>query len=308
MRLGALERLGIDYGSLHSINAQLVYCHSSGYGNDGPWSHLPTFEPLHSASTGVLHRTGGQGNPPLMYLSNLDLGCGLTSTICVLAALLERQRSGLGQYLEVPQVGAGLLAMSDAYLQDGDVHETFPLDAAQRGHALTNSLYPTADGWVLVCAYDPTEWEGVRQALSLANDTWPPFPRAVATLPGYGPDGARLDKAFAGLTTWDAVAALEENGVPCTIPTPLNRKRLPIDPLLRQLGVIVVEQQPDFGAIWEPGHGIRFSESAQQHNRPAPGIGQHSRKILAELGLSDDEAAALISSGVVGTGQPDRSD
>ena len=117
------------------------------------WTMVPSPDVragLHSASAGVLHRTGGEGNPPLTYLSNMDLGCGFTSTICVLAALIERERSGKGQYVEVPQSGAGLLAMSDAYLVGDEVHQTYSLDQAQRGHALTRALYPTRDGWVLV--------------------------------------------------------------------------------------------------------------------------------------------------------------
>ena len=302
MRLGALERLGVDYESLRAVNPRLVYCHSSGYGNDGPWSRLPTFEPLHSASTGVLHRTGGRGNRPLMYLSNLDLGCGMTSLICVLGALVERERSGQGQFLEVPQTGAGLLAMSDAYLEDGVVHETFPLDGAQRGHSLANSLYATSDGWVLVCAYDAIEWEGVRRALGAAEEDWPEFARAVATLPGEGGEAARLDELFGGLSSLAAVAALEACGVPCTIPTRLDRSRLAVDPLLRELGVMVVEDQADYGPIFEPGHGVRFSVSAAQHARPAPAVGQHSRAILAELGRSEAEVDELVAAGVVVAG------
>ncbi len=74
MRVGAMDRLGIGIGTSYSaINPRLVYCHSSGYGNDGPWSRLPTFEPLHSALTGMLSRTGGEGNPPDHYLTTHGL-------------------------------------------------------------------------------------------------------------------------------------------------------------------------------------------------------------------------------------------
>jgi len=89
MRLGAMERLGMGWEQLRELNQRLVYCHSSGYGNSGEWSRLPTFEPLHSAITGMLSRTGGQGNPPEHYLTHMDYGCGLTSTAMVLAALVE---------------------------------------------------------------------------------------------------------------------------------------------------------------------------------------------------------------------------
>ncbi|HXD91545.1 MAG TPA: CoA transferase, partial [Candidatus Binataceae bacterium] len=106
LRAGAMERLGVGWDQLHAINPRLIFCHSSGYGNDGPWSKLPTFEPLHSALTGMLVRTGGDGNMPDHYLTHMDYGCGLTSCTMVLAALVEREQSGVGQYLEVPQTGA----------------------------------------------------------------------------------------------------------------------------------------------------------------------------------------------------------
>jgi crotonobetainyl-CoA:carnitine CoA-transferase CaiB-like acyl-CoA transferase len=157
MRLGAMERLGMGWEQLRALNPRLVYCHSSGYGNSGEWSQLPTFEPLHSAIAGMLSRIGGEDNPPEHYLTHMDYGCGLTSTVMVLAALVERERSGLGQYLEVPQTGAGLLAMSDVHGHREHKSETFPLDHEQRGHAPTNALYRTRDGWVVIACYSERE-------------------------------------------------------------------------------------------------------------------------------------------------------
>jgi crotonobetainyl-CoA:carnitine CoA-transferase CaiB-like acyl-CoA transferase len=144
MRAGAMERLGMGYDALSAINPKVVYCHSSGYGNEGPWAMLPTFEPLHSALGGLLTRTGGELNAPRLYLSHMDYGCGLTSATMTVAALVERERSGRGQYIEVPQTGAGLLAISDAHGFEGRLSETFPLDYDQRGHAPSNALYRTS--------------------------------------------------------------------------------------------------------------------------------------------------------------------
>src|SRR5260370_40318092 len=79
MRVGAMDRLGMGVEELRALNPRLIYCHSSGYGNAGEWSRLPTFEPLHSALTGMLRRTGGEGNPPHHYLTHMDYGFGLTS-------------------------------------------------------------------------------------------------------------------------------------------------------------------------------------------------------------------------------------
>ena len=164
MRDGAMDRIGMGYETVCKLNPRIVFCHSSGYGNQGPWSRLPTFEPLHSALSGILRRTGGENNPPDHYLTHMDIGCGLTATACVLAALIERERSGLGQYLEVPQIGTALLAMSDVHGYKDHISETFPLDHKQRGHAPTNAMYRTRDGWIVIACYSDVEWNGVKIA------------------------------------------------------------------------------------------------------------------------------------------------
>src|SRR5436853_3791621 len=97
MRLGVAERLGIGYAQLKALNPRLVYCHSSGYGATGPRAYNPTFEPLHSALSGMLALTGGEGNEPMTYLTHMDFGVGLNAALAILMALIERERSGEGQ-------------------------------------------------------------------------------------------------------------------------------------------------------------------------------------------------------------------
>jgi crotonobetainyl-CoA:carnitine CoA-transferase CaiB-like acyl-CoA transferase len=133
----------------------------------------------------MLCRTGGDGNPPDHYLTHMDYGCGLTSSAMVLAALVERERSGVGQYLEVPQTGAGLLAMSDVHGHKDSKSETFPLDHEQRGHAPTNALYRTADGWLVIACYSDREWDGVRRGYRGCT---------VAALCAGPPGGARCER------------------------------------------------------------------------------------------------------------------
>ena len=299
MRAGATTRLAIDYETLNKINPRIIYCHSSGYGNAGPWSHLPAFEPLHSAATGLLNRTAGEGNPPLMYLSHMDIGCGLTSTVMVLAALAERERSGKGQYFEVPQIGAGLLACSDIFIEGDKVSETFPLDSKQRGHAPTNALYQTSDGWITLACYCEQEWEGLRRALGNADGPWKGFAEARQERMSASAIGAALDAAFAGMTTLEAQRRLDAEGVPCTVPTPLDQQRFLVEPQLHDLGVVVLENHPELGTIWETGHTIRFGGSTERHARPAPVIGQNTAAILREIGRTDAQIAALLEHQVV---------
>jgi crotonobetainyl-CoA:carnitine CoA-transferase CaiB-like acyl-CoA transferase len=163
-----MERLGMGYEQIRGLKPDLIYCHSSGYGNSGEWSRLPAFEPLHSALAGLLTRTGGPGRPPLHYLTHMDFGCALTSATAVLAALWHRDRTGEGQYLECPQIGSALLAMADVHLEGGEVRESFGIDPDQRGHAATNALYRCRDGWLTISTSCQRDWVALHTALDPA--------------------------------------------------------------------------------------------------------------------------------------------
>jgi len=299
MRVGAMEKLGVGWDQLRALNPRLIYCHSSGYGDAGDWARLPTFEPLHSALTGMLSRTGGDGNPPEHYLTHMDYGCGLTSATMVIAALAERERSGVGQYLEVPQTGAGLLAMSDVHGAREQLSETFPLDREQRGHAPTNALYRTSDGWIVIACYSDREWSGVRHALGFDEAPWPPFAEARAQRLSASPIARSIEASLAKLTIESAMRRLRAEAVPCAVPAPFGPAEVIADPTMLSRGVIVREEHYEAGEIFEVGHTLRFGQANSWNLRPAPVTGQHSIKILRELGRSEDEINALLANKVV---------
>jgi crotonobetainyl-CoA:carnitine CoA-transferase CaiB-like acyl-CoA transferase len=299
MRAGAMDRLGMGYDTLSAINPGVVYCHSSGYGNEGPWALLPTFEPLHSAIGGLLTRTGGELNAPRIYLTHMDYGCGLTSATMTIAALIERERSGKGQYIEVPQTGAGLLAMSDAHGHEGRISETFPLDYDQRGHAPTNALYRSADGWIVIACYSPVEWEGVRRGLGIASVQWPAYERARNEKLGASEAAHTIAEALAKLTTTGAERRLRAEGVPCAAPQRVTPQQIVAEPALRSLSVIVAEHHPEGGNVLEVGHTLRFGNANAVHLNPVPLIGQNSIAILRELGKPETEIRSLIDGKII---------
>lgn len=299
MRAGAMERLGMGYDDLSAINPGIIYCHSSGYGNEGPWAQLPTFEPLHSALGGLLTRTGGELNAPRLYLSHMDYGCGLTSATVTIAALVERERSGKGQFIEVPQTGAGLLAISDAHGVKGRISETFPLDYDQRGHAPSNSLYRTSDGWIVIACYSEAEWNGVRRGLGIESVQWPSYEAARQEKLGESATAHLIQDKMAQISTADAERRLREAGVPSAVPRPLTPLQFLTEPLLRSLNVAVAEHHPEGGNVLEVGHTIRFGNANAIHLNPVPLIGQNSIEILRELGKSDAEIQSLIDGKVI---------
>jgi crotonobetainyl-CoA:carnitine CoA-transferase CaiB-like acyl-CoA transferase len=229
----------------------------------------------------------------------MDYGCGLTSCAMVLAALFERQQSGVGQYLEVPQTGAGLLAMSDVHGTRAARSETFPLDRELRGHAATNALYRTADGWVMIACYSEREWTGVRRAFGLEEAAWPSYREARNQRLGASAAAKLIEAALAPITKVSALRRLRAEDVPCAVPAPLTPAEVIVEPTLRSRSVIVAENHYTAGEIYEVGHTVRFGAANAPSLRPAPVLGQHSVDILRELGRSDCEIEALIANKVV---------
>lgn len=303
LRAGAMERLGVGWEQLRAINPRLIFCHSSGYGNDGPWARLPTFEPLHSALTGMLVRTGGDGNMPDHYLTHMDYGCGLTSCTMVLAALVERERSGIGQHLEVPQTGAGLLAMSDVHGHADQKFETFPLDRQQRGHSPANALYPTRDGWVVIACYSDREWAAVARALGL-TEGWPQFAAACNERIDRSEAAKAIEAALESLSTATTLRRLHAEGVPAATPVPFPPSEVISEPTMLRRGVIVTEDHYAAGEVREVGHTIRFSNANAWNLRPAPVTGQQTLAILRAIGRSEGGIARLIEDKIVNAAKP----
>jgi crotonobetainyl-CoA:carnitine CoA-transferase CaiB-like acyl-CoA transferase len=238
----------------------------------------------------------------------MDYGCGLTSCALTIAALIERERSGVGQYLEVPQTGAGLLAMSDVHGSMERKSETFPLDHEQRGHAPTNALYRTIDGWVVIACYSDREWDGVRRGLGLGDGRWPTYAEARCERLGVSAAARLIETALAQLNTLSALRRLRAEGVPCATPAPFTAAEVIAEPAMRSRGVIVTERHFEAGEVREVGHTLRFGNANATTLRPAPVTGQDSVAILRELGRSETEIDALIAGKIVNAAgrAPDR--
>jgi predicted CxxxxCH...CXXCH cytochrome family protein len=296
LRNGVMERLGIGPDVLEAVNPRLIYCHSSGYGNDGPWASLPAWGPLLEATAGLLSRTGGAGMPPLHYATHIDYGGGLNTVPLILAALVERARSGRGQRLEHPQLGAAMFAMSDVRIDGVAVVETFGLDAGQRGHSAANALYPTADGWVVLACYSQSEWETAHEALGIsATESYTSVRSRSFTT---GDAAAPIAKALAALRTRDALGRLLAAGVGAAEPRIASGELLLTDELLT-LGVVVRYDDPRIGEIFEVGHLARFSATPFRHCRPMAAFGQDTRRVLTELGRDPTDIERLLADHVV---------
>ena len=172
MTKGTAERLGIGYDTLRARNPSLVHCNTYAYGPDGPMSDFGGLDPLYQAVAGLEYEAGAvaHGNPPLyLRFGMTDTANAFVSVVGVLAALLHRERTGIGQDVWTSLLNAAVLFSSDEYeAADGVVPRRRPgLDQGLHGTSPCHRLYATQDGWVQVAAFSKPHWQRLCAALGL---------------------------------------------------------------------------------------------------------------------------------------------
>ena len=287
-RPGVVADLGVDYARVRAVNAKLVYCGLSGYGQTGPRALAAGHDINYLGYAGTLDATGARGGPPaLAGLQIADLlGGAASAAIGILAALFGAARSGQGRYVDV--------AMADAVL----AHQIFTLGAledtgtvAPRGEDLRTGgvpcygVYPTADArWLAVGALEAKFWRTLCDALAR--------PDLVPLQFASGADGERtratLTEIFgtATLAQWCNRLA----GVDCCVTPVLTFEEALVD---RQFVArdMIVAQRDGSRQLAPP---FKLSPSAFAITRDAPAHGEHTRDVLREAGYGEDAIDALV--------------
>ncbi|MHA6628590.1 CaiB/BaiF CoA transferase family protein [Pseudonocardia sichuanensis] len=295
-RPGVAARLGVDYESLKAINPSIVYVSISGYGEDGPYAQRPGQDLLLQAMSGAMLSSGRAGEAPRaagQYL--VDAVTASTAFEGALAALLHRERTGEGQLVTVNMLDA----ITTLQMQELSVHTVggLPQERSEQPHAHVYIRSPygafeTADGY-LVLAFPPLKTLGE----IIGDDS---FLDMVDEEHGW----THRDEIFAATARrlrtrpsqhWlDAFAAAGIWAGPVYGYADLLR-----DPQVRHNGTFVTYEHPTEGVVTVPGFPYRFSATPPRIERGAPLTGEHTREVLAEIGVADDEVARLLESGVV---------
>jgi len=299
-RPGAMERLGLDYDAVKAINPNVIYCTISGFGPDGPYSDRPVLDPVIQGLTGIISR---QLNPEIPFpdlVRNLiaDKSSAMTAAQAITAALLVRERSGEGQYVEVPMLDACMYF----FWPDGMMDKTMVDDDASPGFLLSSvySLTDCSDGKIVYfVTSDP-----MRQALydALGHPEWKEDERFATMMAIANPDnfaalGVLLAEAFAALTIEEALAALIANDVPCG--PILSADEVLTDPQVVHNETLQTWQHPVAGTVRQPRPAARFEKTPAAIATSASLRGEDNEAILGELGRSANDIASLRDAGII---------
>ncbi len=300
---GVMDRLGLGWEVLHKLNPRLVYGGSSGFGLDGPYRDLAAMDVTIQAMSGITNATGDADGPPTKAGAAVcDFLAGIHLCAGILGALVQRERTGEGQRVEVAMHEAAVIALASAMgaVMDGDT--SVPDRTGNRHPALAMApynTYPCTDGYVAIFTSAERHWHSMCRMLGrpeLLDD--PDFSSTI----GRAKRMAEVDDMVGAWTITrskdEVLKLLNEAHVPCA---PVKTAReVAYDPHLEARGFWVDIVHPRRGPTRVPISPIRLHTGGKSEIRsPAPMLGQHTEAVLAEmLGLAADELARLRDAGV----------
>jgi formyl-CoA transferase len=272
-----------------------VYASASGFGQDGPLADRPGLDIMAQARGGLMSITGAPGGPPAKVgVPVCDLVCGLYVALAITAALRERDRSGVGQYIDVSLLESAVsLAVWEAgrFFATGEIGR--PLGSAHQSEAPYQAVR-SADGWLTLGAVTPKTWTALCAALGLEH-VRDDARFASSSLRHAHRDELipRIEEKTMALTTRDAISRLESAGVPCA---PIaDYGEVFTNEHLEARDFFWDAPHPVAGAARQIGSPLRMSRTPPRRGAAAPMLGAHTREVLREVGYTDDEIDALVA-------------
>ena len=293
---GVMEKLGVGYDVLRRIKPDIIMVSLPGYGTSGPEKDFVSYGPPQVAQSGLSALTGYVGGPPMMAgFSYGDPNGGVHATFAVMSALLHREKTGQGQYIDLSQWEAAIMLLPEAVM-DYSMNGTQPERMGNRDpHMAPHGVFRSKgdDRWVSLSVRDETEWQRLCEVMGqpeLGSDA------RFATLTARKENEAALEEI---VTAWtqeisaaEATQNLQQVGIPA-YPS-LDAIDMVNSPHVGARDYFVELEHPEVGTRRHMGIPWTMSRTPCEVRRPAPCLGQDTDAVLAEIvGLSQDEIATL---------------
>jgi crotonobetainyl-CoA:carnitine CoA-transferase CaiB-like acyl-CoA transferase len=291
-------RLGIDFSSLEKLNPRIILASISGFGQDGPYRDRPGFDQIAQGMSGLMGVTGDPGKPMRSGAAIADVAAGLYAALGIMTALLEREASGKGQWVQssLLHAGIGLLDFQAArYLMKGEVP---PQMGNDHPTSMPTSAYRTADGYINVACSGEGMWKRLCNVLGREDLlAAPEFKDNEQRAKHRAKLNEVLNQAFVGQGSKTWIEDLNKAGVPCG---PIYRMdEVFADPQVQHIGAAGEVSHPRLGRTRLVAQPARLSRTPASLATATPEIGQHTDEILQELKYAKEEIENLRKRGAV---------
>ena len=299
-RTGALDRMGLGYDAVRRLNPGIVYCSVSGYGRTGPMADKPGYDLIIQAYSGLMHLTGEPDGLPLRVgFSLVDLFTGMMTYGSILTALLHRDKTGEGQWI-------------DASLLDGQVatmsyHATGYMATGKEPHRMGSGhpslvpyqSFPTSDGFFILGCANQGLWERMCHAIGRPDFLEDPrFATNTDRVQHRTECVETLSEIFHTKSTEHWVKVITDAGIPCG---PINRVSQVInDPQVLARNMVVNVPHPEVPDLRVPGPPLKLTATPPTVRRYPPLLGEHNEEILTDAGYSPGQISRLREKGVIG--------
>ena len=294
--VGTMEQWGIGYDTLKQLNPRLVYASITGFGHFGPYAQRVAFDAIAQAMGGIMSITGYPDNPPTRVGASLgDMNAGNFAAVGILAALLQRGRTGEGQKIDISMHDCIFAILENAVVRYTIGGENPTRIGSRHASVAPYDVFEAADGYVIIACANEATWQ--RLCKTMGKEQLMQDERFLLN----NNRATNIKELSEIITAWtqnltmeDILAQLQQNAVPGA--PILTIADLVDNPHLKARNMVVETQHPVAGKVVIPGNPVKLSASPDTIETPAPVLGQHTVEVLKELGYDDTKIATLKAS------------
>ena len=292
-------RLGVDYDSLRAVNPRVILASISGFGQDGPYRERPGFDQIAQGMSGLMSVTGQPGQGPMRTGTAIaDISAGLYAALGIMTALLEREQSGEGQWVQSSLLQSGIALMdfqAARYLMKGEVPGQVGNDHPT---SMPTSAYKTADGYINMGASGDGMWLRLCKAIGRADLLErTEFQGQADRAKHRAALNAALNETFGERTSAAWIAILNEAGVPCGPIYAVDK--MFDDPQVQHLEAAAAVEHPTLGTIRLVNQAVKLSRTPASLATATPERGEHTEEVLHELGYGAADIVRLREARVI---------
>ena len=294
---GTMDRLGLGFEVAKKLNKKIIFGSISGFGQTGPYREQPGYDVIAQAMSGLMMSTGEEGKPPVRIGASLiDLGAGMYMANAILLALINREKTGTGQRIDISLLDTALSWMGPfiiRYSTSGEVPKRY-------GSALPGfspyQVFKTADGYIFIGASTERFWARFCEAIgavNLQNDER--FKNNELRIKHRNELNILIEKLLSKINSNEIIKILRQKGVPCA--PVMTVKDAIEDEHVKERAILEEMDHPIYGKMLLPRSPILRDGKLESIKLPSPDIGEHTKEIMSEIGFSKIEIDNLINIG-----------